>query len=130
MQVTIDLAMSSGIIKFLNIQHGSEMSDYKRWRVVKDLRLVVFKTFLLKSPGFLKSFVYGVYDDTCHTYHTKNMTVNKMVTSSRRNMSTASCGTPELNMEAVWRTAGKLALCSQTTSSVLQRKIAEINILV
>jgi len=41
------------------------------------------------------------------------MTVNQLVAAFRRNMSTARCVTPELNMEAVWRNAGKLALCSQ-----------------
>ena len=41
----------------------------KNWEVVKDLSLVVSKTFLL---SFLKRFVCGVYDDTCYTHHKKH----------------------------------------------------------
>jgi hypothetical protein len=38
-QVTTDLAMSSGMTRFMNIQYVSEMSDYKSWKVVKDFKV-------------------------------------------------------------------------------------------
>jgi hypothetical protein len=93
-QVTTDLVMSSGTTKFLHTQYVSEKSDYKSWKVVKDFGRVVFKTFILKSSGFLKRFVCGVYDR-------QHMSVKQLVAASRRTISTASCGTPELKLQAV-----------------------------
>jgi hypothetical protein len=48
-QVTTDLVMSSGTSKFMHTQYVSEKSDCKIWKLVKDLRPVVLKTFFLKS---------------------------------------------------------------------------------
>jgi hypothetical protein len=74
-QVTTDLVMSSGTTKFLHTQYVSEKSDYKSWKVVKDLGRVVFKTLLVKSSGFLKRFVCGMSDR-------QHMTVKQLVALS------------------------------------------------
>jgi hypothetical protein len=53
----------------------------------------------------------------------QHVTVKQLAAASQRNSGTASCGTPELNMEAVWI----LVLCSHTTSSNRQRKRITLN---